>query len=286
MSLSNYPIHYYGNKYLETKKHLLKYDYSKFNIICEPYCGIYGFSRAIFKLVNNKCLFFINDINKDLILLHKYFANNTIDIILNDIKNVSQNINLDSLNDRNIVNLKYDEKYGKYEAFLFITANNLGSTKLHVKKGINIRLNNIGKIEIYRDFFKRCSFFNMDAKEFVKYVMDNFIKEKILFFFDPPYFDSANQSYINVNDNTQSDTRIFINDNTNMYIDIIDLLKENNKKISILLIINKNGLIDYIYKDYIIEFYKKTYSQTIGKKKRETFHNVVGKNLKIKKSIL
>lgn len=286
MSLTNYPIHYYGNKYLETKKYLFKYDYTTYDIICEPYGGIYGFSRAISKMVNNKCLFLINDINKDLILLHKYLSSNTIDNILNDIKTVSENVKLDSLNDSNIIDLKYDEAFGKYEAFIFITANNLGCSRLHVKKGIETRLKNIKKLEVYKDFFKICLFFNMDGKEFVKYVMDKFKKDKILFFFDPPYFDSANKSYINVNDNVQSDTRIFINDNTNMYVDIIDLLKENNKNISILLVINKNGLIDYIYKDYIIECYKKTYSQTINGKKRETYHNVVGKNIKIKKTIL
>lgn len=279
MSLSNYPIHYFGNKYQETKKYLLDFDYFKFNYVCEPYGGIYGFSRAIFNMCNNECFFLINDLNNDLILLHNYFKNHTVEYLLKDVKDAYTKYNIENLTDTEIKNLKYNKEFGNYEPFLFLVANNISGPRLHVKRGIKIRFNNVEKMEIYKEFFNRCVFFNMEAKAFIDLVIFTHGDKNILFFFDPPYFDSNNKTYINANDNVMTDTRIIVNDNTNMYIDIIKMLKSCGDNIGVLMIINKNSLIDYVYNDYIISSYKKTYAMTINKKKRETYHNIIGKNI-------
>ena len=275
MELKLYPICYYGNKYNETKKYLFNIDYSKYDIIAEPFGGVYGFTRAIYSKCNKKTIFLINDIDTGLIKLHNFFKQNkpeTIQKILNDYI-IKHNIN--NMNDKELKNFIKNYYYQHTEDFLFFKYNCEGlycADKL--QKKIN---NNIKNLIKYKNFFSRCTFFNMRHDEFIKMINENelYKNKSKLIYFDPPYFDSCNKNYNQLNDNKIEENIITIGDNTKIYIDILESLKTGTHSI---LIINKNYLIDHIYKDYIKESYIKTYSNGCGKKrnmKRRAQHNII-----------
>ena len=70
--MNAHPFCYLGNKYLESKTKLSLYmdkaiaNINDYDIIAEPFCGIYGFSRYA-HLIGFKGEYLLNDINKDLI---------------------------------------------------------------------------------------------------------------------------------------------------------------------------------------------------------------------------
>lgn len=74
-------------------------------------------------------------------------------------------------------------------------------------------------------------------------------------FIDPPYLSSDNTSYHGVI-TTDKDNRIV--DNTVMFIDIMKFM--STAKCKVMLIINKNALNEYIFKDFIVGSYDKIYS--------------------------
>ena len=51
--MNNFIFSYNGNKYLETKKHIFKnnilQNINDYDVICEPFCGIFGFSRVAYE---------------------------------------------------------------------------------------------------------------------------------------------------------------------------------------------------------------------------------------------
>lgn len=66
--LDRFLLNYNGNKYNETKKYLSNYLNKDYDIICEPFCGIFGFSRYFIEYNQDyKGEIWLNDINKDLI---------------------------------------------------------------------------------------------------------------------------------------------------------------------------------------------------------------------------
>ena len=92
-------------------------------------------------------------------------------------------------------------------------------------------------------------------------------KKKYFIFLDPPYFDSFNKYYVMYQDKFTGEKTI--KDNTGMYIEILKYLKENKK--NTMLIINKNCITEFIYKDYIKAEYDKTYQLT----KKKTKHLII-----------
>ena len=58
-------------------------------------------------------------------------------------------------------------------------------------------------------------------------------------------------------------------DNTKIFIDILKFIE--TAKCKVMLIINKNGITSYIYRDYIKGEYAKMYSMTL----KETQHIIV-----------
>ena len=90
--------------------------------------------------------------------------------------------------------------------------------------------------------------------------------EKAFIYLDPPYVNSYNEKY-NVYDKYKIDENNIIIDNTKIYIDILDYLK--NSKCKIIFSINSNSITRHIYKDYIKVDYSSFYSTTQIKKGNE-----------------
>jgi site-specific DNA-adenine methylase len=93
--------------------------------------------------------------------------------------------------------------------------------------------------------------------------------EKAFIYLDPPYLNSLNESYTqyNKNKNSKIDENNIIIDNTKLYIDILNYLK--NSKCKIIFSINSNSITRHIYKDYIKVDYSSFYSLSQLKKNNE-----------------
>lgn len=93
--------------------------------------------------------------------------------------------------------------------------------------------------------------------------------ENTFTFLDPPYFSSSNVSY-SLENNSEVD-------NTKIFIEILHHLRTSPAKV--MLVVNKNAITEYIYKDFIIGEYEKTYSRTVMKNgvyiKRKSVHLVI-----------
>ena len=91
-------------------------------------------------------------------------------------------------------------------------------------------------------------------------IMEKYKDNKNAFIYlDPPYLESYNAGYNKYEKSIETDGTII--DNTKIYIDILNYLK--NSKCKILFSINKNAITEHIYKDYINHTYNKNYSNTI-----------------------
>lgn len=103
-----------------------------------------------------------------------------------------------------------------------------------------------------------------------KVIMEKYKDNKNAFIYlDPPYLESHNASYCQYEKAVEQDGTII--DNTKIYIDILNYLK--NSKCKILFSINKNAITEHIYKDYINNTYNRIYGTTqlnIKTKKKNT----------------
>lgn len=257
----NYPISYNGNKYKETSELKIK----QYDIIAEPFGGIFGFSRYIFFDQKKTTRFLINDCDKDLISLHLYFKNESTENIKKNLENLYENLKNKPDNDirKYIKNNKYNDINHLFVFYI------IQSCYLHTGDRIKQKINNIEKLNTLKIMFERCEFFNMDYKDFINKVKE-YEGEKLIYF-DPPYFNSSNKTYIS-SDCEISDNKRIYNDATQMYIDIKNYLDE---KIHCILIINYSALIHYVFEKYEKKRYSKIYNHT-GKKgiKNKTIHIV------------
>jgi site-specific DNA-adenine methylase len=149
-------------------------------------------------------------------------------------------------------------------------------SKFHgVRQGLypsdNRKVNTIKKDD-YNTFFewlKNTEFTNKDYSEIYTQIKEDKSKKRYFIFLDPPYFDSFNSYYSSYQDKMPVDK--VIRDKTGIYIDILKYLKEIKK--NTMLIINKNCITEFIYKDYIKGEYDKTYCITKKKTKHLIIHN-------------
>ena len=73
--MDRFILNYNGNKYNECKKYLHDVDYENFDYVCEPFGGIFGFSRFVHTVNKNFKKFLINDIDKNIIDFYKELKN-------------------------------------------------------------------------------------------------------------------------------------------------------------------------------------------------------------------
>lgn len=113
--------------------------------------------------------------------------------------------------------------------------------------------------------FKSCNVTSDDGIE----VMNQYVNDETAFIFvDPPYFDSFNNNYktkMKINNQLK-------NDYSAIYLKLLEFLKIC--KCKVLFTINSTALIEYIFKDFIIDKYQKIYGSSL----RETIL-VIGSNI-------
>ena len=82
---------------------------------------------------------------------------------------------------------------------------------------------------------------------------------KPFLYLDPPYMDSYNAGY-NSFQGTTHDKDLKIIDNTQMYVDLLDILE--NGKCKVLFSINDCAITRFLYKSFIKETYNHKYATT------------------------
>lgn len=258
---------YFGHKFLETKE-LIKYcDFSKIKTICEPFAGACGFSLYCIlkeKMINMKYIF--NDIDKQLIDFLK-------DVKKGNLKSYIEyyNNNIEKFHNDHKLWLEFTRKkdYTLYEYFLFRRATRgAGMLEGYNKKdgGKCKKLNYDDYIELENIFkSKNVTLFNMDYKLFINKYKN---KPDVLLYLDPPYFSSFNSIYKSYSGSETNNDKTII-DNTEMYINILNLLKTS--KCKILYSINGNAITKFIYNEYIKKEVSKLYQST----KKKTTHLII-----------
>jgi site-specific DNA-adenine methylase len=260
----SYPINYAGNKYKETKKYFIdKLDTSKYKYIAEPFGGIFGFSRAVGE-VDKNIKFLVNDIDGDLITAHKLFKTAKSYTIQKCIKKRLNEIKTDDDTDcslkQKLIKLEDDDVYSR---MLRIIAKS--SFYVNFVTKLRQKIDNIPSgLKAIRDILDRCSFFNLDYMDFVKKVNDNY--KDVLFYFDPPYFDSKNFAYIAVNNKNKE-----VVDNSKIYIDMMQIF---NTGVKFMAVLNDLVIFRHLFKDHKYFHYSKTYQFTNKKAQHICYHNI------------
>lgn len=234
-----------GNKNIEYNKFLKEIILNNINkdtLFIEPFCGSAIISYNLYQTNNIKC--HINDIDNFRI----DFFNKCKDInYMNEINDKINNINTKEdyykLVDRKLINKEYNSyifsrlihsfRYGLFD-----------ETKK--KKMVNLNWN---------DFLNNAIISNLNWVDIIEKYKDD---ENVFIYLDPPYLSSFNGYYISFNEHLNDNNTII--DNTKMYIDILNYLK--NCKCKILFSINNNSITKHIYKEFINNTYNKIYSQS------------------------
>lgn len=253
--MDRFILTYQGNKYLETKKYLYNIDFNQYDIIAEPFCGIFGFSRyAHFK--GFKGQYYLNDSNIDLINVLKNLKDNMDDAI-NNLKN-------------ELSKYKTDQELSKdtQKSYILLRSSNATCDRLcQIRKGETKIKNFIEKKEQYNNFFKQCILSNCDANQFIQQLPTD---KKILIYFDPPYFNSYNQQY-NINIDADLDG---YKDGSYIYIDILNIFKTSNN--GLIMVCNHMDILHYIFKEWYIKGYCGRYQMANKNIKK---HNIYSKNI-------
>ena len=242
------PLGCIGNKKNELKLliPIIKENIKPDDIFVEPFCGSCIVSYNVFKNCNiNK--FHLNDLNN----LRIDFYNNMLDENKrNELYKIEEEI----------------KEKGEEEYYKYVKKNKKENFNNYWSHIISLRIHSfrhglfptnrkiiLSKIpDKWIELFNKSIITCEDWKETLNKYKDN---ENAFIYLDPPYLDSYNASY---NQYQKShDENAFIIDNTKIYIDILEYLK--NAKCKILFSINKNAITEHIYKDYIKNQYLKRY---------------------------
>lgn len=186
-------------------------------------------------------------------------SNNVIQEVVDFLKSFEKEINADpyfitkymtkNKDYLNIVNYFLLKNYMKTVGKLnrFFSMNKLTLDETRIKKYFNEMV----KLD---EFFCHINYNNGEYfVMFQKYKDD----ASAFIYLDPPYLSSDNSYYFSYGSGKDKkvDQDKFIFNHTKVYIDILNFLKTG--KCKVLMIINKNAIIEFIFKDYIKEEYLK-----------------------------
>lgn len=272
---------YYGHKTNENKyiKDIIdKLDLSKIEYIIEPFCGMFGFSYYFYDKFKDKKFIFIDN-NETLISFLNDVKLNGLDKYFEYFKENAYKLYEDYNNwlelRRKIERYK---EYSLYEFFLYFRLAGHARTLHYYKKQydkikLKKQLDSIVDISRYDkllDIINRSEFIQGDYS----LVINNkkYDDEKYLIYLDPPYLESYNCVYSSYHLLNNSDA--YTIDNTKIYIDIKYMYDSFNKS-KLIMILNKNAIIDYLFNDYIYDSYNKIYQSF----KKKSIHNIIIKNI-------
>jgi site-specific DNA-adenine methylase len=269
MKLDKFVLTYNGNKYREAKK-LTFIDVNDYDIIIEPFCGIFGLSRALLELnPDYKGEFWLNDIDTELIDFYKQ-------IQAKDYSVIDEHTYPDTMTNKDLNGII---KGMRIPTLIYkFSIGNVCSTIRGVAKIKNFNANK----KDFETFLPKCKFSNQPHTDFLASLPKD---KRILIFYDPPYLNSTNTEYTKYCEkNGMVDGMRQTKDVTQLYLDIVDSFN-GNPQWSHLLIINDCALLHRLYMDYFREEYGKTYGVTFksteGNGKCKATHRVYfreGKN--------
>jgi hypothetical protein len=248
------PLGCMGNKKTELKLLLpiIEPQITTATIFVEPFCGSSIVSFNVFKKINKNIDFHINDIDEIRI---QFYKNMMDEEERKKLYKLEESIVKLGIEEYNKIIIKEKPKVMQTEYIPYIISRRIHSfrnglyptTKKIILKEIS---------ELWIDFFKKSKITNNDFREVMNEYKDN--KDAFLYL-DPPYMDSYNGGYSSFQSKTYNDD-LTIKDNTDMYIYLLEFLKDC--KCKVLFSINNCALTKYIYKDFIKETYNKIYQTT------------------------
>jgi len=265
-------IDYIGNKYDETKIIKDIIDWNKYDVIIEPFCGSFGFSRYIVwnNMADlNKKKFIFMDINKDLI----NFYNEIKKMKINEIKEI-----IDKYNE--FVDFVYEKfKCNHQNNYIYLDRKKVdkyisGMKDTFFKKIIIYNYSTSGFCRIVR---KKNIFdsINMIRHKNVMFVCDSYLNidkhlpknGKVLMYLDPPYYNSSvNKTAYDVD----------VSDLYEIFKKINEDLNDKRKYDSIL--VHKGDILMELLWDKHKKFeFNKTYQITKKKVKHIVFGNFLKK---------
>jgi site-specific DNA-adenine methylase len=228
MNIKNVPFQRLGNKTNDIKyfKNLIPLDDDTIKTVIEPFAGSFAVSGILFDPTKYKIILIDND--KQLIDIIKNI--NTFHFELEKFRNI---IIDDKPTNKELLQLIKDSKYENALQSKFIVRGMIKATKNKIDcTKLNIFLDNVHEIK-HEDF---------------KIKMNEYINDESAFIFcDPPYFDSDNSDYNDYSKKTDDDK--IIKDNTGIYSYLAEYIK--NCKCKIMIVVNDNELMTYIFKNYI-----------------------------------
>lgn len=263
---------YSGGKFRDLKKFNEYVDLKDCDTICEPFCGSCAFSihseydikKFIFNDIDNQLIDFLIDVKDGKLGEYLDYIKDNMSKYCKDNKPTIE---------WNLLRKNIDTN-DKYKSFLLtkmsrcrkgiLDINYKSPSKTYEKK-VNIAIDKT-KYENLINFYTKndIELLNNDYSKVFDDVKD---KENIFVFLDPPYLDSFNSCYKSFDKSTNDKKIVF--DNTKMFIDILEFLK--TAKCKIMLIINKNSITEFLYKDFIKGEYDKRYDLS----KRITKHLII-----------
>ena len=249
MPIEKTPLGCMGSKKNELKYLLpiIKENINEDTIFIEPFCGSCIVSYNVFKL-NVVKGFHIND--RDEIRM-KFYNNMTDETEREKLYKIEDDI---------------IEK-GEEEYFKYVDKNKLKTDYISYVIGRRIHKFRYGLFPIatkitstkisdnWLEFLTTANKTTDDWKVIMEKYKDN---KNAFIYLDPPYLESYNANYCKYEKSIETDGTII--DNTKIYIDILNYLK--NAKCKILFSINKNAITEHTYKDFINNTYNKKYSNT------------------------
>jgi site-specific DNA-adenine methylase len=255
-------IPWYGNKTSEIYK-IEPYFPANYNRVVEAFGGSGAISNYLYNKNNDiKC--HINDNDWGLIILYRQLKKDPLAVInhYNFLKNSyttkDEYINIIKKYKYQLAN-KDKQNLGSLILFFLKVFNRVsGLCPLGYTTFNDLDINNYN---YFFNFLNKAKHTCCDySKIFKKYKND----ENAFLFLDPPYLYSYNATYKSYSGaNTNNNNELL--DNTGVFIDILNLLK--NAKCKIMLIINDNKLVRFLYNDYIKGSYDKLY-QTVKSKSK------------------
>lgn len=248
-----------GNKRLELK--YIENDVNSviddIDTIVEPFCGSAAFSLDLYiKKNKNDKKYVLNDINGGLINMFNYIKENGSQPLINDALE-----HKNKLNPELYKQLVKDYRDDLTDVFKMFRIHRLS----HMHIGYYNPNKSLPKFET-RDYSQTDNFFkDPNVKCGIVHYQETFNKYQgdpnALMFLDPPYLNSSNseyyKNYIEESRNSETGYRV---DNTQIYIDILDLLEDPETKCKIIFIINGCAINKRLFKNFIIREYDKSYN--------------------------
>jgi site-specific DNA-adenine methylase len=243
-----------GNKDLDIKyfQHLLPTEDIK-NVV-EPFGGSFAVIRKVYN-DTEKYNLFVNDNDDGLIEIYKNPQS------YSDLCKKINDIALSNLRDDGNVDFKkLDSIINQNEDIKNHVLLNFWKTD-KISMGVRVKPKKVYNDTEHLNLMKKINF---SFDDYMK-VLEKFKKDKNAFIFiDPPYLYSDNSHY-------SQQKRKEGQDMTDMVYKLLEFIKDKKTKAKIMIVINSNHLIRWLYKDYIKMEYQKKY----GLSRRIESHAVI-----------